>query len=211
MKVISTNIAQPRSIKWRSKNVTTGIYKKPTDQAIYLGKADVKGDEVTDRKHHGGQFKACYLFSADHYPYWQERYPNLDWTYGMLGENLTVQGLDETQLQIGDIYKIGAALVQISQPREPCYKLGVKFGTQKVLKEFIVHGCPGTYVSVLEEGHVNVGDDMVLMEAARDSLSIAAFFNLLFAKEKDQTLLKLALQNEALPSAKREKLAQFIQ
>ena len=95
MKTLSTNIAKPTSIIWNEKELTTGIYKKPTNQPIYLGKEGVKDDEVSDKKVHGGTFKACYIFSNEHYAYWKNRYPNLDWNYGMFGENLTVSGLNE--------------------------------------------------------------------------------------------------------------------
>ncbi len=210
MQIISTNIAKQTTILWRGQQVQTGIYKLPTNQPIYLGKETVKGDIVSDRRVHGGEFKACYLFSAEQYPYWQNLYPDLNWDYGMLGENLTVSGLDETQIQIGDIYKIGKALVQVTQPREPCYKFGVKFGTQTVLKQFIEHGYPGTYVRVLEEGYVAKGDEFILVEKAQNSLTVYQFFKLLFAKPKDQTLLKLAIYNEALPQRKRDKLKAFL-
>ena len=139
----STNIAKPKTIIYNGQEVTTGIFKKPVDTPIYLEKENVKEDEVSDRRVHGGVFKACYLFSADYYPYWQNLYPNLDWDYGMLGENLTVSGLDEDNIVIGNIYKIGSALAQVTQPREPCYKFGVKFGFKDVLKQFIEHRHPG--------------------------------------------------------------------
>ncbi|RLD30024.1 MAG: MOSC domain-containing protein [Bacteroidetes bacterium] len=207
MQIISTNIAKPITISWNGKKIITGIYKTPTNKPIYLGKKNVKGDEVTDRKHHGGKYKACYLFSADHYPYWQNLYPNLDWDWGMFGENLTVSGLDETKICIGDIYKIGNALVQVTQPREPCFKFGVKFGTQHVLKQFITHGRPGTYVKVLKEGFVKTGDSFKLVEQAKNSITSSQFFELLFAKQKNLQHLKLALENEALPLKKRIKLS----
>ena len=175
-----------------------------------MEKEAVKGDEVSDRKVHGGIYKACYLFSADHYPYWKNLYPNLEWDYGMFGENLTVSGLDETQIHIGDIYKIGTALVQVTQPREPCFKFGVKFGNQEVLKQFIKHGRPGTYLSILEEGSVNVGDDIILVERSKSSLTIVQLFNLYYAKDKDQKILKLAIGNEALPMRKRTKLTAYV-
>ena len=210
MQILSTNIAKPTTILWQGQQVQTGIYKTPVTQPIFLGKHDVKGDIVSDRKVHGGEFKACYLFSANHYSYWQNLYPNLNWEYGMLGENLTVSGLDETQIHIGDIYKVGEALVQITQPREPCYKFGVKFGNQNVLKQFIEHGYPGTYVKVLEEGYVAKGDKFTLVEKAENSLTVHQFFNLLFAKVKDQNLLKLAINNNALPQRKRDKLKAFL-
>jgi MOSC domain-containing protein YiiM len=210
MKIISTNIAKPTTFTWRGKEITTGINKKPVDEPIYLGKEDVKGDIVSNRKHHGGVYKACYLFSSDYYEYWERLYPNLDWHYGMLGENLTIKGLDETKIFIGDIYKVGEALIQITQPREPCYIFGVKFGSQKVLKQFIEHNHSGTYVSVLKEGFVKTGDILELVEHQENSLTTSQFFELLFSEHKNQELLTLALQNEALPLKKREKLSAFV-
>ena len=210
MKIIATNIAKPTTIVWNGKTQTTGIYKYPTKEGIYLNKEDVKGDEVSDRKHHGGIFKACYLFSEDHYAYWQNLYPNLDFNYGIFGENLTVKGLDETKISVGDIYKIGTALVQVTQPREPCFKLGIRFGTQAILKQFIKHARPGTYVRVLEEGLIKPGDKMILVQAATNSLTTTQLFSLLFAKQKDQSQLALIVNNDAIPLKKRQKLAAFI-
>jgi MOSC domain-containing protein YiiM len=210
MQVTSTNIAKPTTILFRGKKVITGIYKMPTQEPIYLGKSDVKDDEVTDRKYHGGEFKACYLFSENHYGYWKTLYPHLDWNWGMFGENLTVNGLDETKLMIGAVYKIGDAFVQVTQPREPCFKLGVKFGSQKVVKQFVNHGFPGTYVRVLEEGFVKTGDTVSLIEPAKNSLTTYQFYDLLFSKDKNQEHLSLAIENEALPLGKRERLRAFI-
>lgn len=210
MKTLSTNIAKPTSIIWNEKELTTGIYKKPTNQPIYLGKEGVKDDEVSDKKVHGGIFKACYIFSNEHYAYWKHRYPNLDWNYGMFGENLTVSGLNEKNIYVGDIYEIGDALVQITQPRQPCFKFGIKFKTPKVLKEFIEHGFPGTYVRVLKEGLVKNGDPIKLVKQAENSLTTWQLFDLLYSKNKDEALIKLAVENEALPLKKREKIKKFL-
>jgi len=211
MQIISTNIAQPTTIIWNGQEVVSGIFKTPTNQPIFLGKQDVKGDEVTDRIHHGGEFKACYMFSAEQYPHWKNLYPHLNWQYGMLGENLTVSGFDESQVLIGNIYKVGNALIQITQPREPCFKFGVKFGTQEVLKQFINHGYPGTYVRILEEGFVKTGDELILVESAKKSLTTFEFFKLLFSEEKDQKLLKIAIENDAIPLKKRLKLKTYLE
>ena len=210
MQIVSTNIAKPTTILWNGKTQTTGMYKNPIKTGIYLEKEDVKGDEVSDRKHHGGVFKACYLFSEDHYDYWKNLYPNIDFNYGVFGENLTVKGLDETKISVGDIYKIGTALVQVTQPREPCFKLGIRFGTQTILKQFINHVRPGTYVRVLEEGLIKPGDKMTLVQAAKNSLTTTQLFTLLFAKQKDQSQLALIVDNDALPLKKRQKLTAFI-
>ncbi len=210
MYIVATNIAKPTTIVWNNKSLTTGIYKLPTQDPVFLGKSEVKGDEISDKKVHGGEFKACYLFSENHYAHWKSLYPNLDWGYGMFGENLTVKGLDETQISIGDIYKVGNALIQITQPREPCFKFGVKFGSQTALKQFIDYGLPGTYVRILEEGEVKTGDTFQLLKRAKNSLTTAQLFKLLFAKNKDQEQLKRAVNNMALPERKRNKLKAFI-
>ena len=210
MKIISTNIAKPTTFIWNGKEETTGIYKKPTGKPIFLTKNDVTNDEVTDRLHHGGYYKACYMFSAEQYPYWKDLYPNLDWSWGMFGENLTISGFDETQVFLGDIYKVGEALVQVSQYREPCYKLGHKFGDQKVIKKFVQHGFGGTYLSILEEGNVNVNDTFTLIERQKETLSVTQLFNLIFAKEKNQEHLKFAINCKALPAKKRNLLKAYL-
>ena len=180
MRIVSTNLAQLRTVLWNGAPVQTGIFKYPVTPPISLGKEDVVGDRVVERKFHGGFDKACYLFSLDHYPYWRARYPQLEWDEGMFGENLTVKGLDETQLHIGDIYRIGEALVQVSQPRQPCFKLGIRFGDQGIIKPFIKSGHSGTYVRVLEEGRVHIGDELQLVERNEEAITIRDLFWLLY-------------------------------
>ncbi|MFT4831341.1 MAG: MOSC domain-containing protein YiiM [Psychroserpens sp.] len=210
MKVIATNISKGTTITWHGKEEKTGIFKTPTPAPIFLGKTDVDKDTVVDRKYHGGLDKACYLFSVDEYEYWKKLYPKLTWDWGMFGENLTIKGLDESKIRIGDIYKIGGALVQISQPREPCYKLGIKFEDQNILKQFIDRSHPGTYVRILKEGFVRQGDSAILEEQSKNTLTVQQFYNLLFAKDKSQKLLQLAINNEALPLKKRESLEKYL-
>ncbi|MEZ4847526.1 MAG: MOSC domain-containing protein [Bacteroidia bacterium] len=210
MKIISTNIGSPTTFIWNGKEETTGIYKKPTDEPIYLTKNDVSNDEISNRLNHGGFYKACYLFSAEQYPYWKDLYPHLDWSWGMFGENLTVSGFDEREVYLGDVYKVGEAMVQVSQYREPCYKLGYKFGTQKMLKQFINHGFGGTYLSILDEGFVRTNDIFTLIERPKTSLTVAELFHLIFAKEKNQELLKIAANSTAIPRKKRILLSSFI-
>ncbi len=210
MYIQSTNIATPKTMLWKNKEVTTGIFKIPTPKPIHLGKEGVKDDFVSDTKVHGGTYKACYLFSADHYPYWKKLYPELKWNWGMFGENLTVNGLNERQILIGDIYKIGDALVEVTQPREPCFKFGVKFGTQNVIKQFIDHGFPGTYVSVLEEGLVVTKDKFILVERLKKSISVSQLYKLLLTKPKDQKLLEIAIELNVLPPKKIEQLKNLI-
>lgn len=210
MKVISTNIGNPTTFLWNGKEEQTGIFKYPVLKPLFLGKTDVQKDTVIDRLHHAGVDKACYLFSSDQYPYWKSIYPELNWDWGMFGENLTIEGLDESQIRIGDIFKIGNATVQVSQPREPCYKLGVRFKTQEILKRFINHARPGTYVRILEEGSVVKGDTLELIEKSKNPLTIKQLYELLYTKEKNLEIVQLAITNLSLPEYKRKRLKKYL-
>ena len=211
MKIISTNIGKATTFLWNGREEQTGIFKYPTDEPLFLSKMDVLKDTVIDREHHAGINKACYLFPSDHYPYWKGMYPELNWDWGMFGENLTVEGLDESIMRIGDIYKIGNAVVQVSQPREPCYKLGVRFGNAKILKEFINYGYSGTYVRILEEGEVKNGDELILQEKSENTLTVKECFQIILAKQKDPVLLQKAINNPSLPEYKRDRLKKYVE
>lgn len=210
MQVIATNIAKPRELTWKGKTQVTGIYKYPVDEPMLLKDHRVVGDLIGNKEVHGGEFKAVYLFSSEHYPYWQKKYPALEWHWGMFGENLTTRGLMDHEIEIGNIYKIGTAVVQSTIPREPCYKLGLKFGDQDIIQAFIAHGNPGAYVRILEEGEIQTGSAIELIEPARGSISIQVFFNFLNSREKDQNILSRILKNSYIPDYKKEKLKRFI-
>ncbi len=210
MRIISTNIGQPTTILWNGKKEQTGIFKYPVSEPLFLEKESVAQDTISNRKVHGGVHKACYLFSMNQYPYWKGLYPDLEWNWGMFGENLTVEGLDEAKIRIGDIFRVGSALVQVSQPREPCYKLGVRFGNQDILRQFIDHGYSGMYVRVLEEGQVKTGDVLQLEKASENPLTVKQFFNFLFERKKNPDILELAIANTALPEHKRERLKKYL-
>ena len=210
MKVISTNIGKATTFLWNGREEQTGIFKYPTDEALFLGKMEVLKDTVIDREHHAGINKACYLFASDHYPYWRKLYPELEWDWGMFGENITLEGLDESKIRIGDIYNIGSALVQVSQPREPCYKLGVRFSNTKILKQFIDYGYSGTYVRILEEGFVKKEDQLMLVEKSKNSLTVKECFQIILSKEKDPIILQKAINNHSLPDYKRERLKKYL-
>ncbi len=210
MKVISTNIGTPTTFVWNGKEEQTGIFKKPVSQALFLNTNDVSNDTIIDRVHHAGTNKACYLFASDNYSYWKDLYPELEWDWGMFGENLTVEGLDEYKIRVGDIYKLGTALVQVSQPREPCYKLGIRFGTQDILRQFIDHNRPGTYVRILEEGEVKTGDRLELQEQSQNTLTTQQFYELMFMREKPKELLQLFMDNPSVPQYKKERYKKYI-
>ncbi len=197
MIVTSVNIGQAKEVNWNGKIVTTGIYKSPVE-SIELDMTDVKNDQVIDRRYHGGIDKACYLYSEDHYDYWQNLYPNLDFNFGMFGENITIKGLNASKIMIGDIYRIGGATVQVTQPRQPCFKLGIVFNTQKILKEFINSNYSGIYLKVLEGNTVSHGDSMDLIERQHNSMSVNQVYKLLYDKEPNQDDLHYALSINTL-------------
>ena len=210
MRLISTNSAQPTRIQWKGKSQITGIYKKPVPEGIYLTRDGVQGDTIGNPKVHGDAQKAAYLFSLDEYAFWQNQYPALDWGHGMFGENLTVEHLDETVLIMGSTYQIGEAQVRITTPREPCFKLGIRFGDQGIIEKYVARGRPGSYVSVLEPGWIRPGDTLELLDTPQDSLSIAAFYRMWYAPSKDPEVLEKARSLPWLPQEKKEQLLRWV-
>ena len=162
MKVISVNIGKKKAINYKGRVIETGIFKFPVKYPVFLDIEDVKNDIVVDRRYHGGIDKAVYGYSEDHYKYWKGLYPNLDWEYGMFGENLTISNLEEAEIHVGSIYKLGEAILEVTKPREPCMKLGIRFGTQKILKQFWNDSKSGIYFKILKTGNVKMGDELIL-------------------------------------------------
>ncbi len=176
MIVKSVNIGEKRVVNYKGKIVETGIFKSPVNASIFLGEEDVVNDAVIDRRYHGGVEKAVYAYSEQHYEYWKALYPNLDWNYGMFGENLTISNFEETAIYVGSQYKLGEAIIEVTKPREPCSKLGIVFGTQKVVKQFWNSTKSGVYFKVLQTGNVNKGDALILLKKAENTPSISEVF-----------------------------------
>lgn len=206
MKIVSTNIGTKKSITWKGKTMTTGIFKLPVSEPIYLGSRGVKDDHINNLKVHGLD-KACYGYGENYYNYWKELYPDLEWTFGMLGENLTISDVDESEIRIGDVYKVGAAVVQVSQPRQPCNTFAAKFGSTEVLKQFIEFEHPGIYFRVIREGNVQNGDEFSLELRNQKALSLQEIFQLVYKKDKlvNEEMAKVALFDSNLSdSTKRD-------
>lgn len=176
MIVKSVNIGEKRIINYNGKIIETGIFKYPVMQSIFLGKEDVENDNVVDRKYHGGIEQAVYAYSENHYEYWKKNYPNLNWEFGMFGENLTISNLDETEIYVGNIYKLGEVILEVTKPREPCFKLGLRFGTQDILKQFWNSTKCGMYFKVIDTGNVKVGDELILLQKSKNEISIAEVY-----------------------------------
>ena len=176
MKVISVNLGEKKQIQWRKKMVETGIFKYPVQTPIFLDLEDVQNDHVIDRKHHGGIDQAVYAYGEHHYDFWKEKYPDLDWNYGMFGENLTITNLEETNIHVGSIYQLGKATIEVTKPRQPCYKLGIRFNNPKVIKQFWNSTKSGIYFKIIKTGFVAINDTLVLVENASSNPTIAEVY-----------------------------------
>src|ERR687888_98634 len=163
MKILSVNVGLPRKVLFSGEVVTTGIFKEPVKGRIKLRRLNLDGDKQADLTVHGGFDKAVYTYPAEHYDYWKNRLPNMKLSWGMFGENFTTEGLLEDQVNIGDIFRVGSSELVATQPRMPCYKLGVKFGRMDIVKKFMDSKLPGIYFRVIKEGEVEAGDAIELI------------------------------------------------
>lgn len=176
MKVISVNIGKKEKLIYNNEEIVTGILKYPVNTFITLGKEDVENDIVVDRRYHGGINQAVYAYSENHYNYWKALFPNLDWHFGMFGENLTISNLDELEINVGNVYKLGETIIEATKPRTPCKKLGIVFKTQHFLKQFWNTTKSGVYFKVLQLGKVTIGDELILIKKAENVPTIAEVY-----------------------------------
>jgi len=165
--VVSLNVGLPRDVLWHGHTVTTGIFKEPVEGRIKLRTLNLDGDRQADLTVHGGEYKAVYCYPLAHYFYWKKELPGRDIPIGMFGENFTIDGPLEDSIHLGDRFSVGSAEVIVTQPRLPCYKLGVRFQSDDMVKRFLASGRGGFYLAVTREGEVGVGDEMKPL--ARDS------------------------------------------
>jgi len=199
MKLISINVGLPRTVTWQGKLVTTGIFKEPVTDPIMLRWLNLEGDRQADLTVHGGVDKAVYIYPAEHYDYWRAELPGTPLPWGAFGENFTVTGLLEDEVNIGDRFRIGDAEVIVTQPRLPCYKLGVKFGRANMVKRFLASRRTGFYVAVLKEGQVQAGDAIELISRDENKVTVADMTRLYAFDKADIPTLQRAIQVEALP------------
>jgi MOSC domain-containing protein YiiM len=201
MKVISVNVGLPRTVQWKGKAVSTGIFKAPVSGRIHLRTLNFDGDRQADLSVHGGPDKAVYVYPAEHYVYWQRELPDMTLPWGMFGENLTTEGLQEDDtLQIGDRFRVGSAELVVTQPRLPCFKLGLKFGRNDIVKRFLASGRTGFYVKVVAEGEVAAGDSVLLVERASGSLAVSEITRLYVRDKDDLEGLRRIVGVAALPA-----------
>ena len=213
MKLISLNVGIPRQVTYKSELVTTGIFKEPIHHRRILRKLNLDGDKQADLTVHGGLDKAVYSYPAEHYGYWQKELPGMYLSWGMFGENFTTEGLFEDNVNIGDQFQIGSAIVIATQPRMPCYKLGVKFGRMDIVKRFLASGLTGIYFKVLQEGEVGAGDVIKLIRRDDNNVNVKDVIRIYSVDKDDVQTMERAIKVKDLPDGWRshfiEQLDQF--
>ncbi len=209
MRVLSVNVGQPRQIQSGEATVLTSIFKSPVEGRIAARRYNLYGDRQADLTVHGGPWKAIYVYPSEHYKYWTEELPGMDLPFGVFGENLTTQGITEQTAHIGDQFRIGSVVLQISQPRMPCYKLGLRFGRADMVKRFWKSGKPGIYFSIVQEGELGRGDSIEQLHADALQVSVADVVRLLKHETIDQDLFSRALRAPLHGSWKEEIRARF--
>jgi MOSC domain-containing protein YiiM len=201
VKLVSVNVGLPREVSWQGRVVTTGIFKEPIRGRTMVRTLNVDGDRQADLTVHGGADKAVYAYPSEHYEYWQAELPGMDLPWGVFGENFTTEGLLEKAACIGDRFRIGETEVIVTEPRMPCYKLGIKFGRADIIKRFLASRRTGFYFAVVREGTVGAGDAMELLRREQQEISVADITRLYAFEKADLKTLRRAVEVEALPES----------
>lgn len=194
MQLISVNVSLPKEVHYKGENVTTGIFKDPLPGRVILRELNLDGDGQADLTVHGGVHQAVYAYPFEHYDYWKHTLSRQDLSYGQFGENFTVTGMMENQVHIGDIFRIGNAVVQITQPRVPCYKLAIKMNLPQFPKLFMASARTGFYLRVLQEGEVGAGDVIERIESAPEKMTVQEIFYLAFRDHDNREALSRVLR-----------------
>lgn len=215
MKILSVNVGLPREVLFRGEVVTTGIFKEPVEGPVRLRKLNLDGDKQADLTVHGGPDKAIYAYPSEHYDYWLRELPGTaTLPYGMFGENLTTQGLMEDAVNVGDQFQIGSssgsAKVIATQPRMPCYKLGVKFGRMDIIRRFLASGRPGIYFKVIQEGEIEATDEIQLIKRDKNNVTVKDIVRLYVDDKEDVETMQRTIRIKALPEGWRDHFRQQI-
>ncbi len=205
--LVSVNLAVPGALRTRGREVRTGIFKEPAAGRIALRTLGLDGDFQADHRYHGGPEQAVYAFSSEHAAYFAADMGSAETLPpGFFGENFTTAGLFEDDCAVGDVYRIGAARVQVTKPRSPCFKLGLRVGSPAFLKKFLASGRLGFYLRVVEEGEVGAGDAIVRTDRPSPALFVSELIRLLYFRPVDPEILQKALAARGLIPSIRERL-----
>jgi len=211
MRLISLNVGLPREVSWQGGTVTTGIFKQPVAGRVRVRQLNLDGDRQADLDVHGGPSKAVYVYPSEHYPYWRDKFPDIEMPWGMFGENFTLEGLLEDQVNIGDRLRIGRAEFMVTEPRMPCYKLGIKFGRKDIIPRFLKSRRSGFYLAVLEEGEVGAGDAVRRVSKAERSVTVTDIVRIYDdRRNRDLDLIHRAIETPALPDDWRDYLSRLL-
>ncbi len=179
-RLLSVNVGLPRDIAWRGKTVHTAIWKTPVQGGRMVRRLNIDGDGQGDLAGHGGEHRAVFVYQIDSYHYWQSQLGRNDFTYGQFGENFTVDGLSDQEVCIGDRYRVGGALFEVTQPRVTCYRVGIRMEEPQMAALLVAHGRPGFYLRVLEEGDVEAGDEILRVASGPERMSVFEINALLY-------------------------------
>jgi len=211
MKIVSLNVGRPQLVMRDGEPVSTAIFKQPVEGRLMLRTLNLDGDRQADLSVHGGPTKAVYVYPAEHYEFWRQEFPEMELPYGMFGENFTATGFSETTLNIGDQFHVGSATVMVTEPRMPCYKLGIRFGRTDIIKRFLVSERSGFYLAVLEEGEVGIGDEFQLVKRNEPSVTVNEVVRLYSRDKNNSELLRRAIAVQALPESWRKYFQERLQ
>ena len=210
MKLISVSVGLPREVNWHNTSVTTGIFKQPVSGRVVLRKLNLDGDRQADLRVHGGEYKAVYCYLVEHYAYWKKELPGRDLPFAIFGENFTTEGLLEDFVHLGDRFGVGSAEVVVTQPRLPCYKLGVRFESDEMVKRFLASARTGFYLKVTREGEVGAGDEIELLSRDPSAVPVSEITRLFVANpaargetlsDEDAAVVHRALKVPAFPES----------
>ena len=197
MQVIAVCVGLPREVSWKGKPITTGIFKQPVAGRVRMRSLNLDGDQQADLTVHGGIEKAIYAYPMEHYAYWRQELPDQPLPWGTFGENLTIEGLSETTVNIGDRFRMGTAEVMVTQPRFPCFKLNLKFGRDDMVKRFLDSCLSGIYFSVVQEGEVGAGDAIEPVSRDENNVTVTDIVSI-YRREADHDLVRRAVHVPAL-------------
>ncbi|MGI9213657.1 MAG: MOSC domain-containing protein [Methylococcaceae bacterium] len=206
--VISINLGLSRAVEYRNRQFSTGIYKQPVTGMVQVGTEGIEGDVQVDRKNHGGSDKALYVYTLENYRYWESQLNHSEYAYGHFGENLTVTGMPDAGIYIGDIWQIGSLITQVTQPRVPCFKLGMVMGDPGFVEAFLYSGRAGFYLRVLEGGELEAGASAACLEQGVSGLSVGEAMHAIIKGPKQKDILLQALSIPSLSESWREDLHQ---
>ena len=206
MQLVSVNVGLPRDVTWHGRVVRTSIWKDAVEGLVRVSSLNLEGDQQSDLSVHGGPEKAVYAYPSEHYEYWRRELPGTDLAWGTFGENFTTEGLLEPDIRIGDRIRVGSAEFLVTQPRMPCFKLGIRFGRDDMVKRFQRSGRPGFYLAVVREGEVARGNSLDIVGRDEHGVTVADIASLYTRDRDNGDLLRRAVDVPALPESWKEYL-----